>query len=266
MAKSNIEWTERVWNPLTGCTRKGQGCVHCYAERMSKRLAAMGRPEYQNVINAKGNWTGTINLLFERLDQPLRWKKPATIFVNSMSDLFHEAVNAIFINRVFDVMNDAHWHTYQILTKRYNRLPYVLTSKPAPHIWVGYSICNQADADNARDHLAALSAQGWNTWVSYEPAVGLIDWTGYEHIKWMVCGGETGPGSRPMITSWARSARDWSTRNQIPFYFKQWGDWGPCLGDTGAQRDDMVKLGKKKTGRTLDGIIWDQYPPSIKEQ
>lgn len=244
MTITNIEWTERVWNPLTGCTRIGQGCVHCYAERMSRRLQAMGRLEYQGAVNAKGHWTGEIKLLFEKLDQPLHWKKPSRIFVNSMSDLFHEKVNAIFVHRTFDVMRDANWHTFQVLTKRYNRPPYILQGvKPIQNVWVGYSICNQADADNAREHLRALADMGWNTWISYEPALEQIDWTGYEFIKWLVCGGESGPEARPLHPEWARSARDWSTLNRIPFYFKQWGG-----------------VHKKQTGRLLDDQLWDEYP------
>ena len=243
MAQTKIEWTERVWNPLTGCTRIGQGCVNCYAERMSKRLQAMGRPEYQGTVNAKGKWTGEIKLHYDRLDQPYHWKKPSRIFVNSMSDLFHEKVSKQFIEQVFGAMKDCSWHTFQVLTKRYNRPPYILGGTVSPHIWLGYSICNQADADNAREHLHLLATMGWNTWISYEPALEQIDWTGYEFVKWLVCGGESGPGARPMYPDWARSARDWATLNRIPFYFKQWGG-----------------VSKKQAGRLLDGQLWDEYP------
>jgi protein gp37 len=211
---------------------------------MSNRLQAMGRPEYQGTVNDKGHWTGEINLLYDRLDQPTHWKKPARIFVNSMSDLFHEKVPSLFIKNVFKAMSDADWHAFQVLTKRYNRPPDVLGDlKPQPNIWIGYSVCDQTDADNARVHLHELALMGWNTWVSYEPALEQINWTGYEFIEWLVCGGESGPEARLMQPEWARSVRDWSTLNHVPFYFKQWGGFH-----------------KKEAGRLLDGQLWDEYP------
>ena len=172
MADSAIEWTEKVWNPLTGCTRIGQGCVNCYAERMAKRLRAMGKPEYQEVVNDKGRWTGVINLIPEKLNQPMHWKKPSRIFVNSMSDLFHDQVPQSFINQVVTVMGNAHWHTFQVLTKRYQRPFLALYPQDAvDHIWIGFSICTQDDADKAMPYLRMVSNEGWRTWVSYEPAL-----------------------------------------------------------------------------------------------
>lgn len=228
MAKSNIEWTEDVWNPLTGCTRIGAGCKHCYAERMSKRLIAMGREEYAGTVDEKGHWTGKINLLPERLNDPISWKKPRRIFVNSMSDLFHKDVPQSFINQVVQVMQNAPQHTYLVLTKRYDRPFMALYPQDAsPQIYIGFSICNQADADKALEYLRMVDRDGRNTWVSYEPALGPINWSGFEFIKWMVCGGESGPQARPMHPSWAGWTRNWCKINKIPFFFKQWGEWMP---------------------------------------
>lgn len=245
MATSKIEWTERVWNPLTGCTRIGQGCVNCYAERMSHRLAAMGRLEYLGITNDKGNWNGEIKLLFSRLDQPLHWKKPSRIFVNSMSDLFHKNVPNSFIHRVVTTMQNAPQHQFQVLTKRYDRPFLVLYPQDASdNILIGFSICNQSDADDARQYLRFVSEMGWRTWVSYEPALEQINWQGWEFIEWLVCGGESGPGARPMHPDWARSARDFCAASNIPFFFKQWG---------GAR--------KKKGDHVLDDRTHLEYPP-----
>lgn len=228
MAKSRIEWTEEVWNPLTGCTRIGQGCKNCYAERMSKRLIAMGRTEYAGTVDAKGHWTGNINLLHDKVRDPLRWKKPRRIFVNSMSDLFHQDVPQAFINDVMTVMQNAPQHTYLILTKRYDRPPLALYPQDAsPQVWIGYSICNNEDARKAREFLRMVDRDGWNTWISYEPALEQVDWRGFEFVKWLVCGGESGPHARPMHPYWARKARDWCQRSMVPFFFKQWGEWKP---------------------------------------
>jgi len=278
MAKSHIEWTERVWNPLTGCTRIGQGCVHCYAERMSQRLQAMGRPEYQGIVDDKGHWTSKINLLSDRLEDPLHWKKPSRIFVNSMSDLFHKDVPQSFINQVVTVMSNAPQHIFQILTKRYDRPFLALYPQDAsPHIWIGFSICNQDDAEKARTYLRFVSEMGWHTWVSYEPATENVIWKGFEFIEWLVCGGESGPGARPMHPDWARSARDWCKQNQIPFYFKQWGEYAPiCVNHPDQpgvryllhldKTPVMPRMGKKAAGRLLDGEQWDEYPASMSKE
>ena len=267
MSQSKIEWTERVWNPLTGCTLVGQGCVHCYAERMSKRLAAMGRPEYQGVVTEKGHWTGQINLLPEKLRDPLKWKKPSRIFVNSMSDLFHEKVPNVFIQEVVHTMQNANWHTFQVLTKRYDRPFHVLYPQDAEdHIWIGFSICNQDDADKARQYLRFVSDMGWRTFVSYEPALSEINWQGFEFIEWLICGGESGPGARPMHPAWARSARDFCRNNSIPFFFKQWGEFSPNNALAVFDSEEMIRVGKKHAGRTLDGVVWDEYPPAKRDR
>lgn len=269
MAKSNIEWTEQVWNPLTGCTRIGQGCKHCYAERMSKRLVAMGRQEYHGVVDDNGHWTGKINLVEERLNDPLKWKKPRRIFVNSMSDLFHKDVPQSFINQVVQVMQNANWHQYLILTKRYDRPFMALYPQDASsHIWIGFSICNQDDANKALPYLRMVDQMGWNTWISYEPALGAVDWSGFEFVKWMVCGGESGPDARILNPRWARTARDWCAKNDIPFFFKQWGEYRPAMSSEMKTArlmhvgwdDTMRKVGKKHAGRILDGQLHDAYP------
>lgn len=227
MATTNIEWTDKVWNPLTGCTKIGQGCKHCYAEVMARRLQAMGLKAYQGVVNERG-WTGKVNLLPEKIDEPLRWKKPARIFVNSMSDLFHESVPSDFIRRVVETMMAAHWHTFQVLTKRYKRPMFELNQQDASkHIFIGFSICNQRDADMALEPLRAVSQLGWRTWISNEPCLEPIKWDGYEFIDWMVTGGESGRDARPMHPDWARRAEKFCRVNGIPFLFKQWGEWMP---------------------------------------
>lgn len=275
MARSKIEWTERVWNPLTGCTRIGQGCVHCYAERMAARLAAMGKVDYQDVVNEKGHWNGQVKLLFDKLHEPMRWKKPSRVFVNSMSDLFHETVPQIFINQVVRAMSDAHWHTFQVLTKRYDRPFLALYPQDAvDHIWIGFSICTQQDAEKAREYLRMVSDDGWRTWISYEPALEQIDWRGFEFVEWLVCGGESGPEARPMHPDWARSARDWCKKNSIPYFFKQWGEWAPLdhlpwvTDETTFKHKPLVmngvtmcRVGKGRAGRVLDGVEIMEYPP-----
>jgi protein gp37 len=228
MAKTKIAWSEKVWNPLTGCSKIGQGCKNCYAEKMSCRLKAMGRPEYQNAVNEDGHWTGRITLLEDRLDDPIHWKKPSMIFVNSMSDLFHKDVPQSLINRVVLTMSNAPWHKFQVLTKRYDRLFMALFLQDAvPHIWIGFSICNQADADEAFQYLRWVADMGWTTWVSYEPALEKVDWSGFSFIDWMVCGGESGPGCRHFDWNWARNARDFCECYDIPFFMKQGGGVKP---------------------------------------
>jgi protein gp37 len=271
MGKTNIDWTDKVWNPLTGCTKIGQGCKHCYAERMAKRLKAMGRPEYQDAVDNAGKWTGKVTLVEERLKDPMKWRKPSRVFVNSMSDLFHENVPSLFIMRMIEVMQNANQHIYQILTKRYFRPGCeLMVSDASDHIFVGFSVSNQEDADKAWGGLYAVHKAGWRTWVSYEPALGPVDWTGWEFIDQLVCGGESGPGARMMHPDWARSARDWCQAAGIPFFFKQWGEWAP-LDHLAWVTDEtrfrwrpveisngvwMCRVGKGMAGHVLDGREW----------
>ncbi len=233
-AGSGIEWTEATWNPLTGCTKVSPGCKHCYAERLAKRLKAMGNPKYANGFR--------LTLHESALDLPLRWTAPRTIFVNSMSDLFHEAVPAEFVHRVFDVMGRAHWHRFQVLTKRPKRL---LALDPElawrPNIWMGVSVENQRYVRRI-DLLRQTEAHV--KFLSLEPLLGPLPNLNLEGIDWAIVGGESGPGARPMQESWVVEIRDQCQASGVAFFFKQWG---------GVQ--------KHRTGRLLHGRTWDEMPP-----
>lgn len=230
---SSIEWTESTWNPVTGCNKISPGCRHCYAERMAKRLQAMGQPNYIN---------GFELALHEKVvGLPLTWKKPQTIFVNSMSDLFHENVPADFVQRVFHITERAYWHRFQILTKRSERL---LELNPKLswnfNIWMGVSVENQ-DYSFRVDHLRKVGAK--IKFISFEPLLGPIHGLNLEGINWVIVGGESGPQARPMDARWAVDIRNQCQRMKVPFFFKQWG--GP---------------NRKKTGRKLEGRTWDEIP------
>jgi len=230
---SNIEWTEATWNPVTGCTKVSPGCKHCYAERMSLRLKAMGQPNYVNGFD--------LTLHPNSLPIPLRWKKPQTIFVNSMSDLFHKDVPTDFILQAFDVMVRAHWHRYQILTKRSDRLWELNSQLPwAPHIWMGVSVESEDYIDRI-DHLRATNAQV--KFLSLEPLLGPLPNLNLRGIDWAIVGGESGPGARPMPEQWVLEIRDQCLCSGVPFFFKQWGG-----------------VNKKRAGRILEGRTWDQMP------
>jgi protein gp37 len=231
--KSAIEWTESTWNPLTGCTKISLGCKHCYAERMALRLRAMGQPNYLNGF--------ALTLHENALELPLGWKKPQTIFVNSMSDLFHKQVPVEFILRTFDVMCRADWHRYQILTKRSNRLVDLSPWLPwKPHMWMGVSVENQRHVFRI-DHLRQTGAAV--KFLSLEPLLGPLATLNLEGIDWVIVGGESGPGARPMDPGWALEIRDQCQAAKVPFFFKQWGG-----------------TRKKKAGRELAGRTWDEMP------
>ncbi|CAN5162333.1 DUF5131 family protein [soil metagenome] len=234
--KSSIEWTESTWNPVTGCSKISPGCKHCYAERMAKRLQAMGQPSYANGFD--------VTIQRHVLEAPLKWKKPQTIFVNSMSDLFHDEVPSEYILEVFDVMNRADWHQYQILTKRPERL---LELNPIlrwqPHIWMGVSV-ESAKYKPRIDLLRRTSAHV--KFLSLEPLLGPLTPLKLEGIDWAIVGGESGPGARPMDEQWVTDIRDQCLRDSVAFFFKQWGG-----------------VNKKRTGRILDGRTWDQMPVAI---
>ena len=232
-SNSSIEWTESTWNPVTGCTKISPGCKHCYAERMAKRLKAMGQPNYVNGF--------TLTLHDHALELPLRWKSPQVIFVNSMSDLFHKDVPLDFVLKVFDVMNRADWHTYQVLTKRSSRLRQVSPRIPwSPHIWMGVSVETeeyQTRIDDLRQTEAIVK------FLSLEPLLGSLPDLDLEGMDWVIVGGESGPGARTMDPQWVRDIRDQCREAGVPFFFKQWG---------GVQ--------KKKNGRELDGRTWNEMP------
>jgi len=230
---SAIEWTEATWNPVTGCTKISAGCRHCYAERMALRLRGMGQPNYARGFE--------VALHPRALRLPETWKKPQMVFVNSMSDLFHEDVPLDFIRRVFDVMRQAHWHQYQILTKRAERLADLdsLLAWP-PNVWMGVTV-ERADYAFRIDHLRRSHAAV--KFLSLEPLLGPIHELDLEGVGWIVVGGESGPGARPMLPEWVTGIRDQCVKARVPFFFKQWGG-----------------VNKKKAGRLLEGRMWDQMP------
>src|SRR5262245_52876108 len=211
--KSSIEWTESTWNPLTGCTKISPGCKHCYAERMALRLQAMGQANYVNGF--------TLTLHENALELPLRWKKPQTIFVNSMSDMFHQRVPRDFIVRAFDVMGRAYWHRFQILTKRAERLAFISPDLCwSENVWMGVSVENDSYSyriDYLRETDAAIK------FLSLEPLLGPLNHLNLNSVDWVIVGGESGPRARPMQPEWVRSIRDQCLNANIPFFFKQWG-------------------------------------------
>lgn len=327
--RSTIEWTEATWNPMRGCSRVSDGCKHCYAERVAARFAGPGMP-YEGLIHpSTRGWNGTVRLVPEALDQPLRWKRPRRIFVNSMSDLFHESVPPSVIAAIFAVMASAPQHTFQVLTKRPERawfwFDWMLTQTrdklheclkgamgyhhprrpaingipwPLPNVWLGVSVENQAAADKRIPLL--LQCPAAVRWLSCEPLLGPIDffassgvWSelGYEpwlnrpilgDVHWLVAGGESGPGARPMHPDWARTLRDQCAAAGVPFFFKQWGEWSPIdswepwdrtrqIGirpNGGRAADDewhddwhrLKRIGKRAAGRLLDGVEHNGYP------
>jgi len=232
-ANSKIEWTECTWNPVTGCTKISEGCLNCYAERMARRLQAMGQPNYRNGFR--------VTLHPHMLELPLRWKQPRTIFVNSMSDLFHKDVPFDFIQQVFDVMRRAPQHRFQVLTKRSKRLETLSLRLPWPdNVWMGVTVENEECAFRI-EHLKRTGAT--IKFISFEPLLGPIADISFEGIDWAIVGGESGPGARPMPHEWVTDIRDRCLAARIPFFFKQWGG-----------------VNKKRNGRTLENKTWSQTP------
>ena len=230
---SKIEWTESTWNPVTGCTKISLGCRNCYAERLAKRLKAMGQPNYRNGFKP--------TLHPHALDIPLHWRKPRSIFVNSMSDLFHKDVPFDFIEQIFDVMSRASHHRFQVLTKRSERLLELSPNLTWPdNVWMGVTV-EAADYLSRLDDLRQTDAI--IKFVSLEPLLGPIPQINLEAVDWVIAGGESGPGARPMHPNWATDIRDQCLAANTPFFFKQWGG-----------------TNRKKTGRILDGRIWGDMP------
>lgn len=341
--KSAIEWTDATWNPTTGCTKVSPGCLHCYAETMDKRLVARNEgvryvpwtayaQQREDTARAGDGTYRAVRLHPERLDQPLKWKRPRRIFVNSMSDLFHEDVPDAFIDRVFAAMALTPWHTYQVLTKRPERMRAYLSDQwtgfrqreqmsalrpdlavidviyPLPNVWLGVSAENQRWADARLPLLAQVPAAV--RFVSCEPLLGPLDlrewlcqdgmdcrkspWllTHYcpdNKMDWLIVGGESGPGARPMHPDWARSLRDQCQEAGVPYFFKQWGEWAPdyqrggsgvptsqrryvdCFGAFRSTNeltnfsipDDwyfMARVGRHAAGALLDGREWREFP------
>ena len=235
-AKSSIEWTESTWNPVTGCNKISPGCKNCYAERMAKRLKAMGQANYRNGFR--------LTLQPHMLELPLKWKKPQTIFVNSMSDLFHKDVPLDYIQRVFDVMGRASWHRFQVLTKRGDRLEELASHLDwASNIWMGVSVESQKYVHRI-DNLRGTNAK--TKFLSLEPLLGPLKDLNLSGIDWVIVGGESGFGARPMLVDWVTSIREECQEAGVAFFFKQWG---------GVQ--------KKRNGRLLDGRTWDDMPKNV---
>ncbi len=232
-ANSGIEWTESTWNPLTGCTKISPGCKHCYAERMALRLQAMGQSNYRNGFR--------LTIHEQVLELPLIWKKPQIIFVNSMSDLFHEDVPIDFILKVFDIMQRASWHTFQILTKRSQRLMSLDKEIDWPdNVWMGVSV-ETSKYMSRIDHLRHTHAH--IRFLSLEPLLGPLPNLNLHGINWVIVGGESGPGARPIMEEWITEIRDQCLSAKVPFFFKQWGG-----------------VWKKRNGRFLQGRTWDEMP------
>ncbi len=236
---STIEWTQATWNPVTGCTKVSPGCAHCYAETFAERFRGVPGHPYEMGFD--------LTLRPERLKQPLEWKQAKLIFVNSMSDLFHENVPLPFIQRVFKTMQEAEWHTFQVLTKRSVRLKELAKDLVWPsNVWMGVSVENQRWTKRIDDLRAVPAAVRF---LSCEPLLGPLKLE-LSGISWVIVGGESGPGARPMRADWARSIRGQCNRAEVAFFFKQWG----------AHNEDGIRVGKGKAGRTLDDALWDQLP------
>ncbi len=334
--KSKIEWTDSTWNPIRGCSRVSEGCRNCYAERVAARFGGPGQP-YEGLakMTAIGpRWTGELRLIEAHIADPIKWSRPRKIFVNSMSDLFHERMKDEWIDIIFNVMRACPHHIFQILTKRtYRMMQYVYDLNPEDHrhIFLGFSAEDQQTFDDRWSDACNIAAQGWNVWLSAEPLLGPIDpyyataltiscancgdgqgWIGERcscgngvyteqpTLCWIVAGGESGPGARPMHPQWARKLRDDCVANGIPFLFKQWGEFKPINQMDEAEADSMYKpvpegwpsdttrrpryestvvlpdgttgsdyphgamltfrVGKKAAGRLLDGREWSEFP------
>ncbi len=233
MSKSKIEWTESTWNPVSGCTKISRGCDNCYAERMAMRLKAMGTRGYENGFE--------VTLHPHALEKPLKMKKPQVIFVNSMSDIFHEKIPDSFIFQIFDIMNQAHWHTFQVLTKRPKRLAKLADKLNwTDNIWMGVTVEANEYVDRV-DYLRNTPAKV--KFLSLEPLIDSVDRLDYSGIDWVIVGGESGFGARVMKKEWVLQIRDRCKEENIPFFFKQWGG-----------------VNKKKAGRQLEGNYYDELP------
>ncbi len=235
--RSAIEWTDATWNPVTGCTKISAGCDNCYAERFAERFRGVAGHPYEQGFD--------LTLRPERLDQPLAWRVPRMIFVNSMSDLFHKAISFDFVDGVFDTMERAHWHTFQVLTKRSSRMRKYVNARykdrpVPPYIWLGVSVEDGTKLSRVR-HLRDTHAS--IRFLSIEPLIGPVGEIGLDGIHWVIVGGESGPNARPMEPKWARSVRNQCKRARVSFFFKQWGGLRPKSG-----------------GRLLDDREWNELP------
>ncbi|MEM1132465.1 MAG: DUF5131 family protein [Pseudomonadota bacterium] len=246
---SEIEWTDVTWNPVAGCTLASAGCTNCYAMRMAARLQAMGHKKYQGTTRKSGGravWTGRVNIDEASLVTPLEWKRPKRIFVNSMSDLFHPEVPLHFIESVWQVMADCPQHHFQILTKRPERMAELFEAgalEKLKHVWIGTSVEERAVIERI-DDLTRI--KGMTLFVSFEPLIGPVGDIDLSNIHWAIVGGESGPNSRPMDLLWVDEIFDICKRDDVAFFFKQWGG-----------------KNKKAAGRELHGTTYDNYPAEL---
>lgn len=241
MAESSIEWTEHTWNPVTGCTKISPGCKHCYAETMTRRLTAMGAAGYENGFK--------LTVHPERLQQPKLRKSPTTYFVNSMSDLFHEDVPDAFIEQVLEVCRETPQHTFQVLTKRAQRLPEFFSKRDCPtNVWLGVSVEDKKYGVPRIAHLRKVKAAV--RFLSVEPLLEDVGRLNLKDIHWVIVGGESGAKARPMKSEWADRVRAQAIAQGVAFFFKQWGAWGA----------DGVRRDKKSNGRELNGRVWNDFP------
>jgi protein gp37 len=328
---TKIEWTRNqdgskgeTWNPIVGCSIKSPDCINCYAMKDAWRKGFNpNTPQYHGLtekVNGKAVWNGTLRFVDHKLTEPLKRKKPTTYFVNSMSDLFHEEVADEWIDRVFAVVALSPQHTFQVQTKRAERMreycsdsdrkfaigeiihqdeylhncrPDIATlgwmvarraplqKWPLPNVWLGVSAERQQEADERREPLRALAEQRWLTFVSYEPALGPVDWSGWEFLRWLISGGESGHDARASHPDWHRAARDWCAANDVEFFFKQWGEWAPARGGGRHHQvlrvkeklacpvvmhpdGNVVRVGKKAAGRLLDGKEHNGMPSQVR--
>ncbi len=252
---SKIDWTDATWNPCSGCAKMSPGCANCYAIRNAKRMAGNPHPAvqaaYQGLVTGSGSnldWNGTVRTLPDRLEQPLHWRKKRRIFVNSLSDLFHKDVPEEFIAQVFATMEKAHWHQFQVLTKRSSRLRDLSPKLPWPdNVWMGVSV----EDDQYTFRIDDLRATGSKVkFLSLEPLLGPLPSLNLAGIDWVIVGGESGPKAWRMQAKWARDIRDQCVAAGVPFFFKQWGYYDENGG----------RVGKKRAGRLLDGRLWEEMP------
>jgi protein gp37 len=243
---SDIEWTEATWNPIAGCAMVSPGCTNCYAQRMAARLEAMHVGKYAGTTRRSGNravWSGRVNFDAASLEAPLKWRRPLRIFVNSMSDLFQAPVTTDFIRRVWRIMEEAHWHSFQILTKRPERMRDILKDNDFPilnNVWLGTSV----ESEDYLPRIAALrETPAHIRFISFEPLLGPVVDVNLSGVHWAIVGGESGPGARPMERWWVEELLGNCRDQRVAFFFKQWGG-----------------VRKGRHGRTLSGKTWDEYP------
>ncbi len=242
-----IEWTEQTWNPSAGCTKISAGCQNCYAETMAIRLQAMGVKGYENGFK--------FNIVPSRLNEPLKKKKPTVFFVNSMSDIFHKDMPLDYLNKIFDVIEQTPQHTYQVLTKRADRMQeYFLHRQVPENIWLGVTVDNKKEGLPRIDFLRNISATV--LFLSVEPLLEDLGEINLSNIDWVIVGGESGNKARPMDKDWVLNIKQQCEEKDVAFFFKQWGTWGA----------DKVKRNKKLNGKELDGRIWHQLPEVIEQQ